>query len=341
MILLVPSTSAASGVVTYIAAAASVLEPSKYTCLVVAGSDLAGMLPGEAQVLETDGSMRDIASKLATHRGSFSVVQTHGRRALVAARLARWPSHRLAHVFHETPNRHAARAWVERGLALRVHKAANSPETARRMQGVRGRLPTLLPPIVTPFRTLPRVKAREAMRIAPNCTCMGVVGHLSPVKRPELALQSIDALPEPMRSGSQTVFVGDGPMRGEIQEAAAALRLRVAITGTVPDARSLLSAFDVLISPSPYETFGLAVAEAAIANVPLAVVDSPGARFMGGELLEMTTPAAPALADAVRRAFNTPVLHLQRLRDSILAQFGPSAARERYQRYYEELERPA
>jgi glycosyltransferase involved in cell wall biosynthesis len=170
---------------------------------------------------------------------------------------------------------------------------------------------------------------------------MGVIGHLIPVKRPELALQGIDALPEPMRSRSQAVFVGDGPMRDEIEATAAALGLRVVVTGRLPDARSLLSAFDVVISPSPYETFGLAVAEAAIANVPLAVVDSPGARFIGGELLQVTTPVAPALAEAVRRAFGTPMPHLQRLRDSILAQFGPRAACEHYRRYYEELERPA
>jgi glycosyltransferase involved in cell wall biosynthesis len=341
MILLVPSTSVASGVVTYIAAAASELEPSLYTCLIVSGSDLAGMLPGRVQVVETDGSMKDIASKLASHRGNFSVVQTHGRRALLAARLARWPSHRLAHVFHETPNRHAARPWVERALALNVRKAANSPETARRMRGVRGRLPTVLPPIVTPFRTLPRVVARELLRVAPDCACMGVIGHLSSVKRPDLALQSIGALPEPLRSASHTVFIGDGPMKSEIQQSAAALGLCVTITGRVPEARSLLSAFDVVISPSPYETFGLAVAEAAIANVPVAVVDSPGARFMGGTLLHTTTPVARALADAVRRAFNTSALDLERLRDTILAQFGSSAARERYRRYYEELEHRA
>jgi glycosyltransferase involved in cell wall biosynthesis len=338
MILLVPSTSDASGVVSYIASAAFELEQSLYMCLAVPGSDLSRILPAEAQVIATDGSRRDIAAKLAKHRRNFSVVQTHGRRALLAARLARWPSNRLAHVFHETPNRLAARTWIEPALALNVQKAANSPETARRMRGLRGELPTVLPPIVTPFQMLPRFRARDFLGIPPDCTCIGVIGRLSRVKRPDLALDAVDALAEPMRSRSHTVFIGDGPMKGEIQGTAAVLGLRVTVTGRVPEARTLLSAFDVVISPSPHETFGLVVAESAIANVPLAVVSSSGARFLGGGLLHLTSPAARDLADAISRALSTPARDLERLRNSILAQFGPSASRERYRRYYEKLE---
>jgi glycosyltransferase involved in cell wall biosynthesis len=80
---------------------------------------------------------------------------------------------------------------------------------------------------------------------------------------------------------------------------------RVRFLDFVPDADlpSLYAGAAALVYPSWYEGFGLPVLEALAAGIPVATSDAPALREVGGDLVEVASPADPeALAGAIDRA---------------------------------------
>jgi glycosyltransferase involved in cell wall biosynthesis len=67
------------------------------------------------------------------------------------------------------------------------------------------------------------------------------------------------------------VLLGDGPARPELETLAASLGLgdRVRFVGETVDVAPWLSAMDLFVSPSPEETFGIAVLEALASGLPV------------------------------------------------------------------------
>lgn len=122
------------------------------------------------------------------------------------------------------------------------------------------------------------------------------VGRLSPEKNPELLVDACRVLAKrgkPVRA----VFVGDGPMREELEHRAAGLD--VLFVGYVRDRRWVaeeLSRATVCVAPSTYETFGLSIVEALACGTPV-VVPSVGA----GQ--EIVTDRCGAVADPTAKGF--------------------------------------
>ncbi|POH74595.1 glycosyltransferase [Arthrobacter glacialis] len=107
------------------------------------------------------------------------------------------------------------------------------------------------------------------------------VGGLIARKRPMLALEALRLV----RAGgldATLTLVGDGPLRAELESAAAAANLggKFTITGLVaPDQVSAaLRAADLFILPSSHETFCVSAAEAVAAGLPAIVTDLPAVR---------------------------------------------------------------
>jgi alpha-1,6-mannosyltransferase len=101
-------------------------------------------------------------------------------------------------------------------------------------------------------------------------------GRLSPEKRPG---RSIDALAALRGVGVDAVLVvaGDGPLRDRMVRRAAGLPVRFVDFITDRDAvAGLLATADVVVSPGPIETFGLAALEALACGTPV-VVDAASA----------------------------------------------------------------
>lgn len=92
------------------------------------------------------------------------------------------------------------------------------------------------------------------------------VGNLSPEKNPAMVLDVLGRL----RGRTELRFLGDGPLRGELEEQAARLGLsnRVEFAGSVEDLRPHLAWADVLVATSRTEGLPGAVLEAAAAGVP-------------------------------------------------------------------------
>lgn len=110
---------------------------------------------------------------------------------------------------------------------------------------------------------------------------IGMSAVLRPEKNPTQLVEAVAAL---RRRGipARALFIGDGPLRGEIE--ARAVREGVAdavtITGLQQDVRPYLAACDTLVLTSFTEAFSLAAVEAMALGVPVVHSDVGGAREM-------------------------------------------------------------
>jgi glycosyltransferase involved in cell wall biosynthesis len=142
---------------------------------------------------------------------------------------------------------------------------------------------------------------------------VAIVGRLAPVKAHHRFLQTA-ALVAREVPAARFLVVGDGPLRGALEEQAQGLGIadRVRFTGNRDDVRQLLSRATVMLMTSDSEGLSIAVIEALAAGVP--VVSTPAAGM--GELLDggggIIVPSADATALAVQvtRLLVSPELRL-------------------------------
>jgi glycosyltransferase involved in cell wall biosynthesis len=274
-----------------------------------------------------------MALALLKHGRRYAFVQTHGARALLAARLAQLPDVRLGHVFHEVAENQGLRRVFELRLARGLSLAANAPLTADLIRCRLGLPVEVVPPVVRRPQLLKRHEAERILGLPGGEFTIGVVGRLAAVKAPALVVQAAARLERrPMR----VVYVGEGPERDRILADARLLGINVSLVGLRRAAERLLAAFDVIACPSPVESFGLVMAEAAAAERPVAVVDSPGAQYVsdGGRLIALCLPTPDGLAGALVSALEAPAASRERLRAHVLDRFGPDTARARVRAFY-------
>lgn len=170
-----------------------------------------------------------------------------------------------------------------------------------------------------------RRAVRERYGVPADAYVVGAVGRLVPGKRFD---QLVDALTE-LPPGVRLMLVGAGPELPALRDRArrAGVMDRVVLTGETrptlprpaapaagppaaqaapgpPALSALLSAMDVLASPSPEEAFGLAAVEALAAGLPVRYVDCPALEDLppgaAGDA-ERVAPGPAAFAAAVRR----------------------------------------
>jgi glycosyltransferase involved in cell wall biosynthesis len=337
-VLIVPATSGASGLVTFIGAIAALELTSPPTVMVTPHSDLAHAIDGRLETVPAGAAAAELSAALGRIKTSFARVETHGPRALLAARRAGVQRRRLTHVFHEPPGFRGARGAAELALCVGLDLAANSPRLARRIGGLMLRDVDVLPPVVLPpVDVLERREARHILGFdgAAADLLVGVVGRLHPAKRPELALEAAAVINARRRTRMHVVFVGDGPARPALEALAGTLGVTASFTGHVADAVRLMRGFDAALGTCPSEAFGLALLEAALVGIPVAAVRSAGTVMTtrDGTLAPLSSAGGLALASALQEALDGP--SQDELRRDVLARFGADALRETYERRYE------
>jgi glycosyltransferase involved in cell wall biosynthesis len=145
-------------------------------------------------------------------------------------------------------------------------------EMAARRLVPRDKLAVVLNGINTePFQApFDREAFRRSLGIAPGAPVIGTVGRLNEVKRQDLLLRAF-ARVRAERPEARLLLVGDGPMRGELQELAA--RLGVAETvhfaGYQSQPERFLQVMDVFALTSRMEGLPLAILEAWAAGLPV------------------------------------------------------------------------
>lgn len=134
------------------------------------------------------------------------------------------------------------------------------------------RIDTVCNPVVPIPQLTPaeRHQARADMGISDDDEVVGMVGRLDQVKGQAELIEAF-ARVTTKRPRSHLVLVGEGPAHTDLQTTAQhrGLAERVHFTGQVNDITPLLAAMDVFCHPSREEAFGLTVAEASSAGLPV------------------------------------------------------------------------
>ncbi|MBI2943678.1 MAG: glycosyltransferase [Candidatus Wallbacteria bacterium] len=279
------------------------------------------------------------------HRIRPHVVQTHhffsGTLGRIAARAAGVPVVVQAdHNFYAWKGA-AARA-VDRVLA-RTTDAFVVPSSAlaahvASFHGVDGSRVHVVPNGIAPHPALlPARDARLALGLPPAAPIVGFVGRLAPIKRPLEFIRMFASIAGAHDSAVAAVL-GDGPLATSVRGAARQLGERVRFCGDVPDAAAFMRAFDVLVTTSSEEGFGLAPCEAVLAGVPVVVPPLPPLvellRGLPGH--HFTDDPAPVVL-AILRDPSAAHLATHQLRERLLRELAPEAMIAGYESLYRRL----
>ncbi|GAA3208950.1 glycosyltransferase [Dactylosporangium siamense] len=251
--------------------------------------------------------------------GRFDVVHTHLYRACVYGRIAA----RMAGVRAVVATEHSlndgiieARPTTAGVRALYLAAERLGRVTVAVSEAVRQRLVawavpdrriTVIPNGIDPAELRPdpvlRLQTRARLGIPARARVVGGLGRLEPTKRFDLLVRAVAALPD-----TTLLLAGEGPARAGLAALAGELGIadRVAFAGGLPHARAALCAMDVFASPSPQETFGMAVVEALAAGLPVVYVSCPPLEARPDPAARRVPATPEALRDAVRAALSRP-----------------------------------
>jgi glycosyltransferase involved in cell wall biosynthesis len=255
----------------------------------------------------------------------YDVVHTHSAKAGAIGRLAaeRAGTPRVVHTFHGFPfhefqsrARRAAYVGIERYLGRRTDVflavgGAVAAEAVRRGIAAPERVRVINPAIDWPdaqASAAVRDAARRRLGVPVGCKIVGTVGRVDYQKAPETF---VDALAELDRPDVYAVWIGDGPLRREMEQRAArrGLRDRFLCAGHRDDVPQLLPGLDVFAMASRYEGLPCAVAEAMMAGLPVVAtaVNAVPDVVLPGETGLLASPEQPhQLAVAIRYMLDSP-----------------------------------
>jgi glycosyltransferase involved in cell wall biosynthesis len=217
--------------------------------------------------------------------GGYEVVHTHSAKAGALGRLAaeRAGTARVVHTFHGLPYhefqsraRQATYVSIERYLGRRTDVflavgGSVAAEVVRRGIAAPERV-RVINPAIESARILAspaiRAAARSRLGVPIGCKVVGTVGRVDYQKAPQHFVDAIAALKRP---DVYAVWIGDGPMRAQMERRAERRGLagRFLCVGHSDDVAGLLPGFDVFLMASRYEGLPCAIAEAMTAGVPV------------------------------------------------------------------------
>jgi glycosyltransferase involved in cell wall biosynthesis len=224
------------------------------------------------------------------------------------------------------------RRLVRRGLADATEVIAVSSELARALGRFTDRSVHVIPNAVSLDTFFP------SERLLPEQFTYLIIGSLIPVKGHQLLLESFALLPG---QDSRLVIAGDGPLRTDLEAAAARLGVadRCVFTGRVPRAEmvDVINAAHVVVSASAAETFGVVLIEAMACGRPVIATRSGGP-------LDIVTPDVGVLVQADAAALSE-AMHRVRveydrfdrthIREQCAASFGEAAVVQRLEAVFE------
>ena len=256
------------------------------------------------------GAILGVVTEIA--RGRYDAILSYQVAASLAGHAAGWLARVPVRAAHLTAIPSAMRPvwrWLDRlwgisGLHSRV--VANSTATLASVHNYpscyRQRL-LLIPHGVLPLPR-PVIGAwRDRLGIPATAPLLVSSGRLVEQKEHATAVTALAEMP-----GAHLAIAGDGPLRAVLLAQARALGLgdRVHLVGDLgrDQLASLFATSDVYVFPSIWESFGLAVVEAAMLGLPVVATDLPVLREVlapVGGLARFHKPGdAAALAAAVR-----------------------------------------
>ncbi len=293
---------------------------------------------------------REIAAVLKTlASGGAGVVHTHGFHGNLigwrAARRARKPVVATVHGYTGGGAKGRLYDWLDQRILVRFDAVVpvSSPlEAQLRGAGVPPARLTLIRNARPGTRApLTRAEARGLLGLPTDGMIAGWIGRLSFEKGPDGFVEVMRRLPEVWRGS----VIGTGPMAASLAEQASAqLSDRITWHGSVPDAGSLLAAFDVVALTSRTEGTPMVVLEAMAARVPVVATRVGGVPDLLGDAEGAVVPPndPDAIAIAIDRIRTDPGSAAERVRMAAIkleTEFGYPAWVERYEQLYRHLAR--
>ena len=182
---------------------------------------------------------------------------------------------------------------------------------------------------------------RRRLRLPPEGVLIGSVGRLDPVKDLPTLLDSFAAL-LPEFPESHLALVGDGPLRGQLEDQAKRLGIDHAVSwlGRRDDVPALLQCFDIFVQSSLFEGMSNTILEAMATGLPIIASDTGGNSdlvasgrngllFPVGDVSSLTGSIRHYLSDTVSRK-----IHALESRRRALSQFRMSLMADRYADLY-------
>ena len=123
-------------------------------------------------------------------------------------------------------------------------------------------------PISFADRKSSRQKFRTQWGISSNALVLGTIGRLHPTKGQSQLVKAAKLLHSKFPN-LHLLFVGEGPLRQELELELQHLTLPYTLTGYLPKAYEALPAMDLFVLPSVSEGMGLVLLEAMQAGVPI------------------------------------------------------------------------
>lgn len=143
-------------------------------------------------------------------------------------------------------------------------------------------------------------RLREQLGLRPETLVIGAVGRLHASKGMDVL---IDAFRAAAPAQAALVILGEGPQRAELTRRAGG-DARIHLPGFRADVRACLPSFDLFVSPSREESFGLAIVEAMTAGLPIISTAAEGpVEFLRDQPVTLVPPGSvDALAAAIAQA---------------------------------------
>lgn len=154
-----------------------------------------------------------------------------------------------------------------------------------------------------------RGQTRARLGIKQDALVVGHVGRFDAVKNHTFLIDVFAQLKQRC-DHAVLLLVGDGGLRGEMEQKAAALGIadRVIFTGVRNDVHDLMQAMDVFVFPSLYEGIPLTLIEAQAAGLPCIVADGVPAECAKTDLVERLSllQAAGVWAEQIQKHGSDP-----------------------------------
>jgi glycosyltransferase involved in cell wall biosynthesis len=180
----------------------------------------------------------------------------------------------------------------------------NDPVSARRLSIIYSGFDGLTAPAVD------RGSARGVFGVDGGQVVIALIGYLVALKRGDVAIAAMRALPPDVAARALLLVVGDGPERAGWEAQAEGLPVR--FIGQRDDVHHLLrNVIDMVILPSDSEAFGIVLLEAAAAGLPRIgsnIGGIPEAIRNGVDGLIVPVRDAVALAEAIATLVRDPAL---------------------------------
>ena len=212
----------------------------------------------------------------------------------------------------------------------------NDPVSARRLSIIYSGFGELTAPVVD------RGAARAAFGLGGEQVVIALIGYLVALKRGDVAIAAMRALPPDVAARAVLLVVGDGPERVTWEAQAEGLPVR--FIGQRDDVHHLLrNVIDMVILPSDSEAFGIVLLEAAAAGLPRIgsnIGGIPEAIRDGVDGMIVPVRDAAALAAAIATLVRDPALARrfgEAARARLKVEFGVAGFLGKFTEVYDEM----